>query len=205
MRSRKEVQSESQPRRKMVGTREIVFYRNVLPAETTEYCRHLQRLDAQDRSARFFLAISDAALAHHCDRISWSTTEIVACFVDGTLRGAIEICRGAYPRRNHAELATSVEKSFQGRGIGTELTQRALVAARNRFIRRASMVFLGDNVRVRSLVRRHRPILTAISSELTAEFLIPAPSPVSALRECWQLFSCCHFGRLPHAVHPLLA
>jgi GNAT superfamily N-acetyltransferase len=186
----------------MVGTREILLYRNVLPLETNQYCRHLQRLDGANRSARFFRAMSDDALARHCKRITWFSTEILACFVDGTMRGAVEICRAPRPPGGHAELALRVERSFQGRGIGSELTRRALVMARNRLVKRASMLFLNDNARVRSLARRHNAALIASCGELTAEFALPAPGPVSVLQECWQLLSCCHFGQLRLRLSP---
>lgn len=189
----------------MVGTREILFYRNLLPVEAAQYCRHLQRLDAADRSARFFTAMTDSALARHCQQITWFTTEIVACFVDGTMRGAAEVCRDPYLRREHAELAISIERPFQGRGIGSELTQRALVMARNRLVRRATMLFLNDNARIRSIVRRYNAELNTDCGELTADFALPAPGPVSVLRECWQLLSCYRLGQLRLETSPSTA
>ena len=179
----------------MVSPREIVFYRNLMPVETAQYCRHLQRLDQTDRSARFFMTMTDSALANHCRQINWITTEIIACFVNGTMRGAIEVCRDPQFRWSHAELAISVEKPFQDRGIGSELTQRALVMARNRLVRRASMLFLNDNTRMRSIVRRYGAELSVSFGELTADFALPIPGPVSILRECWYLLSCFRLGQ----------
>ena len=179
----------------MVRSREILFYRNLLPVENAQYYRHLQRLDGTDRSARFFMPMTDSALANHCQEINWLTTEIVVCFVDCAVRGAVEVCRSPRLPWSNAELAISVEKPFQGRGIGSELTQRALVIARNRLARRATMLFLNDNARVRSLVRRYGAELAASCGELTANFALPLPGPASVLRECWQLLSCYRLGQ----------
>jgi GNAT superfamily N-acetyltransferase len=189
----------------MVVTREILVYRNLLPVETAPYCRHLERLDAVDRGARFFRAMTDSALVRHCQQITWFTTQIVACFVDGTMRGALEVCRDPDLRKGHAELAISVERPFQGRGIGTDLTQRAVVMARNRLVQRATMLFLSDNARVRSIARRYNAELSTSYGELTADLTLAAPSPVSVLRECWQTLSCYRLGQLRLGLFPSTA
>ena len=179
----------------MVGTREVLLYRSILPVETTQYRQHLQRLDAAERGARFFAVMSDDAIARHCKQIKWFATEIIGCFVDGTMRGAVEICRASPLTGGHAELAISVEKTFQSRGIGSELLGRALVIARNRLVTQASMLFLSDNTRVRSLARRHNADLTDSCGELTANFALSVPWPVSLLRECLQRLLCYQLGQ----------
>jgi GNAT superfamily N-acetyltransferase len=65
--------------------------------------------------------------------------------------GQLELIGGA-PRA--AELAVSVERAFQNRGVGSKLLHRLVVAARNRPIQRIHMVCLMDNGKAVRMARQ---------------------------------------------------
>ncbi|WP_435099423.1 GNAT family N-acetyltransferase [Arhodomonas sp. AD133] len=115
---------------------------------------HLLRLDPDDRTMRFCHAVNDVFVREHCERAKRSGSLVIACFVDDELRGAAEVTPldGVWPLT--AELAMSVEAAYQGQGVGTELLQSTLLAARNRCVAAVNVTCLLDNGRMLHLTRR---------------------------------------------------
>lgn len=111
-----------------------MIVRRLLPWEWRELRAHLLRLDPDDRQMRFCAPAGDRYIDTYCDRIDPLRTIALGCLVDGTLRGVAELIRvsDAWPIR--AEVALSVERDFQNRGIGGRLLARAFAVARNRLV-----------------------------------------------------------------------
>ncbi|WP_035692996.1 GNAT family N-acetyltransferase [Azospirillum halopraeferens] len=160
--------------------------RKLFPAEWDRYERHLLRLDPHSRLMRFAGNTSDAAITQRCRTLDHGRTVIVGCFVQGELRGAVEIAvdRTLWPR--DAELAFSLEAPFQGLGLGAVLMERALTIVRNRRIRRIHMLCLHENRRMRALVRRFGGALTFDGGELLAVFDLPPPNHLSLAVEAME-------------------
>jgi GNAT superfamily N-acetyltransferase len=104
---------------------------------------HLLRLDAEDRQLRFGGHMSTARIAAYCSELDFSRALVLGSLVEGEVRGVGEL-----------KIAISVERSFQGRGVGSKLLRRLVVAARNRLFERLYMVCLIDNGRMVRLARR---------------------------------------------------
>ena len=103
---------------------------------------------------RFGGYASAAHIAAYCERLDWSRVLVVGYVTGGEVRGLgqLELIGNAWPRA--AELAVSVERPFQNRGIGTALLRRLVIAARNRLIEQIYMLCLIDNGRAVRMARR---------------------------------------------------
>lgn len=161
-------------------------YRTLLPQERRRYPGHLLRLDHGDRYARFTGTISDAVIERHCATLDWGRTIVVGGFHQGELRGAVELCTDRLIWPNQAELAVSVEKSFQGSGVGTALVRRALTIARNRGIARVHMLALADNRRMRRLARHFGGTVEVDGGELTIGIDLPPLNQFSMALEAFE-------------------
>ncbi|WP_162306035.1 GNAT family N-acetyltransferase [Oleisolibacter albus] len=171
----------------------MTVYRCLTPAEQWRYAAHLLRLSAADRRARFMGALADEAVLAHVKRIDWTRSEILAALVDGEVRAAVELRREqAYG--GAAELAVSVETAFQGQGLGKTLVARLLILARNRGVRRLSMLCLGDNRRMQAIARRLLGRLEYEMGEVTSTIDLPLATPFTLVEEAMDR------GTLPMAV-----
>jgi GNAT superfamily N-acetyltransferase len=160
--------------------------RKLLPSDGSAYLDHLLRLDPADRQFRFGGGLGDAAVRAHCERIDWFRAAILGWFDEGgVLRAAAELrFDGTPPPVRVAELALSVERGWQGHGIGGELLRRAIILARNRGIRRVTMLCLAENRRMRRLAGRFADGgLQAEGGQIEAAIPVPPPTPSSVIAE----------------------
>ncbi len=157
----------------------MVIYRKIAPAEQSLYCNHLLRLDREDRHSRFHGPVHDEAIEDHCRNIRWLRTLVFGAFIDGEMRGAVELCGLGLPWSRDAELAVSVERAFQGMGVGTALVRRGMLAARNRWMRRVTLVCLSGNRRMRRIATRFSGDTELAGCEITSGLTVGLPNPVS--------------------------
>lgn len=161
----------------------MAIYRKLLPTEFPQYAEHLLRLPAADRYARFAGTVSDTAVMRHCERIDWSRTTLIGAFQDGVLVGVAELCtdRAIWP--GAAEMALSVDRSAQGRGVGAQLARRALTMARNRNLHDVHMLCLSSNYRVRALGDHFGGKIDLDGGETYIMFHLPPPNQFSMALE----------------------
>jgi len=144
---------------------------------------HLLRLAPEDRRMRFCRAAGDSFIRSYCDRIDWSRTIVLGYFANGELRGVAELVQAENKWPKAAELALTVEGPFQNRGIGTELLQKALVMARNRFIGTVYMICLLENKKMRHIAQNCGASLVIREGEVTGKISPPWPSYLSLVEE----------------------
>jgi RimJ/RimL family protein N-acetyltransferase len=145
---------------------------------------HFLRLDGEDRRLRFGGHTGEERVRAYCARLDRDPGAVVlGCFLAGELRavGELKPIGAAWPPA--AELAVSVERPFQGRGLGAELCRRLVVRARNRFVARVHMLCLLDNRPVQRIARGLGGALSFHPGEAEAELRPPWPDPMSALEE----------------------
>jgi RimJ/RimL family protein N-acetyltransferase len=157
--------------------------RRLWPSELSKVRDHLLRLGRDDRLLRFGNHASAARITAHCARVDWSRGLILGYVTGGKARGIGELALlgTGWPRA--AELAVSVERRFQNRGIGTALLRRLVVAARNRLIERIHMVCLIDNGRAVRMARRLDGTMRVTQGEAEARIEPPWPTPWTWLEE----------------------
>ncbi len=168
-------------------------FRKLLPSESLLLQQHLLRLTDDDRRLRFGGGMMSArAIESYVRSIDRRRSWQVGYFSDGHLRGVAQIVRPKAERVGHlvpfqkpgaAEIAVSVERPWQRRGIGTQLLGQAVVVARNRNIRNLFMLCLPDNIAMRALARKVgvRPVFA--SGEVTGSIELPRPDQITVAAE----------------------
>jgi GNAT superfamily N-acetyltransferase len=84
---------------------------------------------------------------------------------------------------HEADAAVSIEKPWQSHGVGSELLQRTVLAARNRGIKLIYMSCLASNLRMQQLARKFDAEMTFDFGSVVGEVEAPSPTPMSMLRE----------------------
>ena len=151
--------------------------------ESGKYREHFLRLDPESRRNRFGGAVSDEFIERFVELTRGLEAVIHGFFVDGILRGAAELRSLGSGFTNEAEAAFSIEKPWQSHGVGSELLQRTLLAARNRGIRLLHMSCLANNQRMQQLARKFDAELTFDFGSVVGEVEASFPTPMSMLRE----------------------
>jgi RimJ/RimL family protein N-acetyltransferase len=124
-------------------------FRRLRAADKRHLRAHLLRLHPDDVRHRFMGAMPRRLIDRHVRGLDWQRAVLVGCFIGRSLRGVCEL----HPIvGNRAEIAISVERRFQGRGIGQALLGRILVLARNRGLTALELRCMIDNQRIRRLV-----------------------------------------------------
>ena len=161
----------------------MIAVRKLLPAEYSAYAAHLKRLDPADRASRFHASVSDDTIDAHVDAMGWTSSFVIGALMDGNLVAAAELHGNLRDWSHGAEIAVTVETRFQGLGLGTEVVRRAVTVARNRGMRRVTMICLADNNRMRRIARHLRCTFADEDGALTVAIDVGWPSPKSLLRE----------------------
>ncbi|HSR75760.1 MAG TPA: GNAT family N-acetyltransferase [Xanthobacteraceae bacterium] len=151
--------------------------------EAAKYRDHLLRLDPESRRNRFGGAVSDEFIENFVELTLGLDAVIHGFFVDGMLRGAAELRTLGPALAHEAEAAFSIEKPWQSHGVGSELLERTLLAARNRGIKLMHMTCLANNLRMQQLARKFDAELTFDFGSVVGEVEAPFPTPMSMLRE----------------------
>lgn len=151
--------------------------RRLWPTERAQLRDLLLRLGPDERHERFGNPRSDAAIEAYVAELDWHGELVLGFFEEGVLRGAAQLVplTRLWPKK--AELAVTVEPAWQSRGIGTELTRRTLLAARNLGITEVVSVCLMDNLRMQHIVRRLGARVSWAEGEADAVILLPPPTP----------------------------
>lgn len=166
-----------------LAERRPIAIRKLWPSERELLSDHLLRLGPNDRRMRFCGATKDEFIERYCQRIDWQKATIIGYFDDGVLRGAAELAPTEDTWQRKAELALTVERRYQNRGIGTELLRMALVMARNRFIQTVYMICLLDNVKMQRVATKCDAQLITHPGEVEGQISPPWPSALSLVEE----------------------
>ena len=165
------------------GLSRRLIYKKLGPTDRGLIEDHLLRLDTTDRQMRFCSRVSDRAIRSYCERIEWSKTTALGCFMDRRLRGMAELVHAPIPISNNAEVALTVEGPMQNQGIGSELLRKTLVLARNRYIPSVYMFCLFENARMWHIARKFEASLLFKEGEVEGRIWPPWPSLLSLTEE----------------------
>ncbi|MEM9999745.1 MAG: GNAT family N-acetyltransferase [Pseudomonadota bacterium] len=156
-------------------TNHVVHVRRLASAEVGAFRDHLVRLDTQSRVNRFGHAVSDAFLTSYAERTMSQSGTVKACFIDGECRAA-----GEAFLVNHndydAEAAFSVEKRWQGIGLGTLLFKRLIRTMRNKGACRICVICLRYNAPMRRIAEKMGGDVRFVSDGVIAHLEEPESS-----------------------------
>ena len=157
--------------------------RRLVSRERDQVREHLLRLDDEDRRLRFGGPVSPARIDAHCAELDPGRVLVLSYLVAGEARGIGELrpLPGSWPRA--AEAAISVERVFQGQGIGSALLRRLTLVARNRWIQRLHMLCLLDNGRMVRLARQQDSRLRFAEGQVEASIELAWPTGWTVLEE----------------------
>jgi GNAT superfamily N-acetyltransferase len=141
---------------------------------------HLLRLDPETRRSRFAMLAGDGFLRAYVETSFALDTVIYGYFEDGMLRGTAELrpVGGA----SAAEAAFCVEEGWRGKGLGTELMELLLIAARARNCQHIYMNCLATNRSMQALARKFAADLSFECGDVVGHLVPPeavATDPVS--------------------------
>jgi RimJ/RimL family protein N-acetyltransferase len=157
--------------------------RRLWPTETERFRVHLLRLDPENRRMRFAHSVSDAFVEDYAGRMSDYGSLVYGYIVDGEVRGAAELRRLGDAWGEEAEAAFSVETHYQDMGVGTDLMERVVRAARNRRIRRLYMSCLAENAKMQVIARKHEAQLRFEYGDVIGEIVPENPDYFSIVAE----------------------
>ena len=157
--------------------------RKLWSIETNAYRDHLLRLDAESRRSRFSGAIADDMVRTYAATARGSDVIVHGFFVDGVLRGAVDLRIIGPLYRREAEAAFSIEKPWQSHGVGSVLLERTLLAARSRGIKLLHVYSLAENHRMQQLARKFDAELSFDFGTVIGKMENPHPTPLSVMRE----------------------
>lgn len=144
---------------------------------------HLWRLDPESRRYRFGSPVNNYFIEQYASRALTPDTIVHGFFVDGVLRAAAELRPYGKPFPMEAEAAFSVEREWQNHGVGSELMERTILAARNRGIRAIYLNCLLENRRMQAVAKKYEALLRIHADDVVGEVVNPVPTPLSVARE----------------------
>lgn len=157
--------------------------RKLWQGDLQQITQHLLRLDARSRRLRFGGAVSDAFIRDYAAKVIEIGSVVIGAFPDGELRAVGEL-RGLYQSwPPAAEIALTVEKDWQSRGIGSGLFARLTEAAQNRGITSLHVLFLAENLPMKQIAAKHHPGMVFLDGQIDATIDPPWPTPVSMVHE----------------------
>jgi GNAT superfamily N-acetyltransferase len=148
--------------------------RELAPHELGRFGLHLLRLDARSRRLRFSSPVPDDYIRAYVRGIGGTRSVILGCFINGWLRGAAELRSQEADWGAEAEIAFSVERAWQGRGIGGALMEAVMAAAKARGVERLSLSYHSVNHRMSALARKVAGSIDMIDDECIANVNVPA-------------------------------
>ena len=157
--------------------------RRLWPTETDKFRDHLLRLDLDSRRMRFAHSVSDAFIEDYARRMSDYGSLVYGYVMDGEVRGVAELRRLGDIWGQEAEAAFSVEAPHQDIGVGTDLMDRIIRAARNRRVRRLYMSCLAENAKMQVIARKHEAALRFEYGEVVGEIVPEHPDYFSMVQE----------------------
>jgi RimJ/RimL family protein N-acetyltransferase len=128
--------------------------RQLRPSDLPRFREHLLRLDAESRHDRFNGVTNDTYLAAYAERCFRDGTTVIGYVEDGKVLGAAELHERPDLPEPTGEIAFSVERELQHRGIGSALFERLIMNALGLGYQKLRVTTHPDNLAMRTLARK---------------------------------------------------
>jgi RimJ/RimL family protein N-acetyltransferase len=162
--------------------------RTIGPRERDRIAQHLLALSPHARYLRFGYAASDEQVQHYVDGLDFERDELFGIY--NRRLDLIAMAHLAFPpaeqRPDCAEFGVSIAEHARGRGYGTRLFERAVIAARNAGIGRLFIYALSENAAMLKIVHRAGATIARCDSEAEAHLELPAATLDSRMSEIVQ-------------------
>ena len=139
----------------MHKTRPPGIIRQLRPSELPQFRDHLLRLDPASRRDRFNGRPDDTFIASYAERSFRDGTTVIGYVEGDRVLGAAELHERADLVEPTGEIAFSVERELQHRGIGTRLFERLLLHALGLGYTRLRVTTHPENTAMRALARKY--------------------------------------------------
>jgi len=153
----------------------------LLPADYGRYRKHLLALDKESRYRRFGYPIIDDMINIVCDKFEANSQKHKIFVIENDDLEVIAVGHISL-EGGELELAFSVLREHQGKGMGSALMKRCIEWCQNRGIKGGCMVCLSSNTAIKKLAAKHG-ILVNDHGETLADIKIPDVSAVSMINE----------------------
>jgi len=172
-----------------------IVYR-LMPHEYSKYRKHLHRLDDYSKYLRFGYHIQQETLDQLCNKFEADPHQHKIFVIENDDLDAVAVGHIGFDGGN-VELAFSVLKEYQGKGMGSALMETCVKWCQNRGIKTGCMVCLSSNAAIKKLAAKHG-LLVNDGSETLADIKIPDPTPVSVINEVLEsnISKIDHLGKL---------
>lgn len=153
--------------------------RQLRPSDFGRFSRHLLRLDAESRRDRFNGVATDSFVERYARRCFEQGATVIGYVANGEVLAAAELHeRPEFPTPT-GEIAFSVERAHQNRGLGSQLFSRLIAHAHALGYSRLLVTTHPDNAPMKALARKYHARLTFEIGE--ANGLIQLAPPPEAL------------------------
>lgn len=158
-----------------------IIVRRVLPNEYHKYRSHLKLLDTDSKVLRFGSHISDEVIDKLCEKIESSPSDhVLFCVEDDKLNF---IAVGHIALGQEPELAFSVHREHQRKGIGSLLMDRCVNWCRAHNILQGTMMCLSRNTAIKRLCIKHNIQLHTESGETIGNIKLSTPDATTFIKE----------------------
>lgn len=145
------------------------------------YRGHLLSLDDESKYRRFGYQIPTDMINQLCNGIQAKPKSHKLFVVENDELEIVGVGHIAF-QGDEMELAFSVLKEYQGKGIGSSLMSRCIEWCQNRNIKQGSMVCLSTNTAIKRLASKHG-VLVNDHGETLATIKIPDATAISVMHE----------------------
>lgn len=139
--------------------------RQLRPSDLPRFRGHLLRLDKASRRDRFNGVATDAFVSAYADRCFADGTTVIGYVEGDCVLGAAEIHERPQEAEPTAEIAFSVERHLQHRGLGGRLFSRLIGQARGFGYTRLLVTTHAQNLAMKALARRFDAALSFADGE----------------------------------------
>ncbi|MBA3446281.1 MAG: GNAT family N-acetyltransferase [Pseudaminobacter sp.] len=172
--------------------------RQLRPSDLARFRDHLLRLDAESRRDRFNGLTDDEFVSSYADRCFAEGTTVIGYVEDGRVLGAAELHELANEAVPTGEIAFSVEREVQHRGIGGRLFERLILNALGLGYTRLLVTTHPQNEAMKALARRFNAVLSFGQGETRGIIDLDVPASLNALAAAARVFSTSGAGEPPN-------
>ncbi len=150
--------------------------------EFHRYRTHLLSLDEESRYMRFGFHIRSETINQLCEKWQLNPDKHKVFAIEDNNMEVVAVGHLSL-EDTPAELAFSVFKEHQGKGMGDALMSRLVEYCQNRGIKLGCMVCLGSNDKIKHLARKHGILVKTEEGDSYGQVAIPSPTPLSIWHE----------------------